>query len=128
MKDSITFTDARGRDIIIICEEPDVVARHAGKTIGTFIVREEEFDDRGFPLSQPELVNTAIAADYQRLGIGTRMLELAFTHQGMMAVPNFNPDETHNRISSEGMPLVLRGIANGWLIDPRDKNPQSVDD
>lgn len=73
------FTDKLGRTIDIAGDSPGVVARHKGKQVGSFVIKEFD-DDVGTPAFL-EVVEVDPA--YQNTGIGTAMLRLAHEYYGV---------------------------------------------
>lgn len=111
------FTDRLGRTIDIAGDSPGVVARHKGKQVGSFVIKEFD-DDVGTPAFL-EVVEVDPA--YQNTGIGTAMLRLAHEYYGVMEVPDVNVEISGNPITTDGWRLIKVGVRNRWLIDPWEK-------
>jgi hypothetical protein len=108
------FTDKKGRAITIRTEEGITTvftAYHEGKPVGEF---RTYVDEDGIPYAQ----EISVASEYQRAGIGLRLVQRASAYHGTPLVPpgRFDTLRRHdNYMTGPGRSLMHAGQNRGWV-------------
>lgn len=117
---SESFVDGAGRTITVLLAG-DIVAYHGDSEVGRFrMIHVEDAD-------QPQhFVNVAaVAADYQKAGIGINMLRIASSHWGRLTVENW-ADERELRLNPllpPGRALMTKAVQLGYVW-PEEPEPE----
>ena len=102
---------------ITIKVDCDVYAYHNGMEVGKFEILPGAEMDKG-PSGPRRLQHMNIDAEYQQAGIGTAMLKAAFEEFDKIQPPSLALTNKDNPVIDGGRALVVKGIEQGWLLDP----------
>jgi len=111
-----TFTDKRGRKIIIEVDDCDAWASSGGREIGRVTTTGRSEIDHHTPPTAAEITGMSVDSRYRRAGIALEMLRLLSRRLGKLAPANRNEGRGgENALTDEGEALTRAAQDKGYV-------------